>query len=59
MHRPVYETLPGWEEDIAGERSWDKLPANAENYVSLIERLAGVPVRAVSTGPGREDIIWR
>lgn len=59
MHRPVYETLPGWKEDIAGEQSWDRLPVNAKNYVQLIERLAGVPVRAVSTGPGREDIIWR
>ncbi len=58
-HTPRYEILPGWEEDIAGERDWNSLPTNARQYVELVERLAGVPVRAVSTGPDRDDIIWR
>lgn len=58
-HIPIYETLPGWEEDIKGEREWDALPENARNYVLFIEKLTGVPVRAISTGPAREDLIWR
>lgn len=58
-HLPVYETLPGWEEDITGETRWDSLPGNAREYVLYIERLTGVPVRAISTGPAREDLIWR
>lgn len=58
-HIPVYETLPGWEEDIKGERDWDALPENARNYVLLIEKLTGVQVKAISTGPAREDLIWR
>lgn len=58
-HIPVYETLPGWEEDIKGERNWDALPENARNYVLLIEKLTGVQVKAISTGPAREDLIWR
>jgi len=58
-HIPVYETLPGWEEDITGERSWDSLPVNARSYVRFIEDLTGVPIRAISTGPAREDLIWR
>ncbi len=58
-HIPVYETLPGWEEDIKGEREWDALPENARNYVLFIENLTGVQVKAISTGPAREDLIWR
>lgn len=58
-HVPVFETLPGWDEDITGETSWDALPGNAKDYVLFIEKLTGVPVRAISTGPAREDLIWR
>ncbi|OPL19981.1 MAG: hypothetical protein AVO35_00555 [Candidatus Aegiribacteria sp. MLS_C] len=58
-HVPVFETLPGWEEDITGETSWDVLPENARNYVMFLEKLTGVSVRAISTGPAREDLIWR
>ena len=58
-HIPVYETLPGWEEDIKGEQEWHALPENARNYVLFIEKLTGVQVRAISTGPAREDLIWR
>jgi adenylosuccinate synthase len=58
-HIPVYETLPGWEEDITGEQEWDVLPENARKYVLFIEKLIGVPIRAISTGPAREDLIWR
>lgn len=58
-HKPVYETLPGWEEDISGERDWEALPENAKHYVLFIEKLIGVPIKAISTGPAREDLIWR
>jgi adenylosuccinate synthase len=58
-HIPLYETLPGWEEDITGEQEWDVLPENARKYVLFIEKLTGVPIRAISTGPAREDLIWR
>ena len=58
-HIPVYEALPGWDEDIKGEQNWDSLPENAKNYVMYIEKLTGTPVRAISTGPAREDLIWR
>jgi adenylosuccinate synthase len=56
---PVYRTLPGWRDDIRGETSWSRLPAEARDYVLAVESVTGVPVRAVSTGPGREDVIWR
>ena len=55
---PVYETLPGWTEDIRRCRSWKELPKNARSYVRLIERTVGVPVSIVSVGRAFEETIW-
>jgi adenylosuccinate synthase len=54
---PVYETLPGWSEVTVGVQSLDKLPANAQAYISRIEDLIGAPVDVVSTGPDRVETI--
>ncbi|MDR3073869.1 MAG: adenylosuccinate synthase [Deltaproteobacteria bacterium] len=56
---PVYETLPGWTEDITAVRKWKDLPANARRYVERLEQLAGVRVSIVSVGPDREQTIER
>jgi adenylosuccinate synthase len=56
---PVYETLPGWDEDLTGCREIDDLPANARSYIERVEALAGVPVELVSIGPGRDQTISR
>jgi len=50
---PVYETMPGWDEDITGARSWDDLPENAVKYLKRIVELTGVEVGIVSVGPDR------
>jgi adenylosuccinate synthase len=54
---PVYETMPGWTEDIGGCQSVDELPAACMAYVRRIEALVGVPVDLLSVGPGREQSI--
>jgi adenylosuccinate synthase len=54
---PVYETLPGWQEDISGVRDFASLPANTKNYLKRIEELSGVPINILSVGPGREETI--
>lgn len=59
MAKPVYEMLPGWKSDIRGARSFDALPVQAKNYILFIEKQLGVPVTMVSTGPNREEIIFR
>ena len=56
---PVYETLPGWEEEVSKARTWADLPANAKRYIQRIEALTGVPVGMISVGPGREETIVR
>jgi adenylosuccinate synthase len=50
---PVYETMPGWDEDITGARSWDDLPENAVKYLKRIEEISGVKIGIVSVGPDR------
>ncbi len=59
MAVPVYIEMPGWEEDISGVRSFDKLPENARNYVLRLESLVGLPVKYISVGPSRDAIIIR
>lgn len=54
---PVYETLPGWSEDISTIRSFDDLPENAKAYLNRIVELTGVPHQIISVGPGREETI--
>ncbi|WP_303001101.1 adenylosuccinate synthase [uncultured Eubacterium sp.] len=57
--KPVYETLPGWKEDIRGITEYDKLPENCRKYIKFIEKELGVPITMVSNGPGRHEIIYR
>ena len=54
---PVYVELPGWEEDIRSVRYWEKLPKQARAYILKIEELSGIPVRNVSVGPEREQVV--
>lgn len=56
---PVYEKLPGWKTDIAGERRWESLPARAREYVEFLEKCTGTRIGMISTGPERDDIILR
>ena len=53
----MYETLPGWSEDITGCRTFDDLPAAARRYVDVIQQLVGLPVSVVSVGPDRAQTI--
>ena len=57
--KPVYTILPGWKCDIRGIRNYSELPENCRRYIEFIERELGVPVKMVSNGPGRDDIILR
>jgi adenylosuccinate synthase len=54
---PVYESLPGWHEDISGARTEAALPANAKRYIARIGELLGRPVTVASVGPDRSQTI--
>ena len=55
--RPVYEIVPGWQEDIMQARRLSDLPANARRYVDFIAEQTAVPVSYISVGPAREQFI--
>ena len=57
--KPVWQKLKGWKSDIRGITSFDKLPKEAQEYVLFVEKELGVHVTLVSTGPKREEIMFR
>jgi adenylosuccinate synthase len=59
LAQPVYETLPGWNEDLTQANDFQGLPANAQNYVRRIEQLIGKPITFVGVGPKRSQTIFR
>jgi adenylosuccinate synthase len=54
---PVYEELPGWDEDISAARSIDDLPKNARRYVEAVESMTSVPISVVGVGADRDASI--
>ncbi|MFO0868175.1 MAG: adenylosuccinate synthase [Pirellulales bacterium] len=54
---PVYETWPGWQQDVTGARSLADFPAGARRYLDRVSELVGRPVGIVSVGPGRAQTI--
>jgi len=57
--RPIYESFPGWEEEIHDVRALADLPENARHYVTALEELSGAPIVLVSVGPERTQTIER
>ena len=55
--KPVYETVPGWMQDISACRSWEEIPENARKFVKRMSELIGCPVTTVGVGPDREQTI--
>ena len=54
---PVYETLPGWNSDISGARSYEELPSDAKNYLDFISEQCGFEISIISVGPKRAQTI--
>ncbi|HEY3718493.1 MAG TPA: adenylosuccinate synthase [Jatrophihabitantaceae bacterium] len=54
---PIYETFPGWDEDISRARTLDDLPRNARDYVAALEAMINAPISAIGVGPGRDETI--
>ncbi|MFD7077838.1 adenylosuccinate synthase [Nocardioides sp. NPDC059952] len=55
--KPIFETLPGWKEDISGARSFADLPANAQAYVKFVEEISGAPMSVIGVGPARDETV--
>lgn len=57
--KPVYETLPGWKCDISNIKNYSDLPEECKNYVKFAEEYIGIPIKILSNGPSRDNIIYR
>jgi len=57
--KPVYEEVGGWTQDISSIRSFTDLPKNAQVYIKKIEEFAKVPVKFISVGPKRGEVIYK
>jgi len=53
----IYDTLPGWHEDLSGVTSYDQLPQNTKNYITAVENIVKIPVTMVGVGPKRSQAI--
>lgn len=57
--KPVYKTYPGWKKSIRGISDYSLLPDEAKNFIDELEKMIGVSIRYISTGPKREELITR
>lgn len=55
--QPIYEEFDGWMTSTENARTWEDLPENAQKYIKRIEELVGAPVKYISVGPERDQII--
>ncbi len=56
---PIFETFPGWTEDISKARTFEELPQNAQDYVLALEKISGCRISAIGVGPARDEIVAR
>ena len=57
--KPVYTLLPGWKCDVRGVTEWDELPENCRKYIEFVEKELETPIRMISTGPKRSEMLYR
>ena len=57
--KPIYTTVPGWRCATVGIRLFEDLPLKAQEYILYLEKILNVPIKHISTGPKRNDIIIR
>ena len=57
--KPIYEMMPGWDEDISNARKFEDLPVNAQKYVEFLEKISGAPMSAIGVGQHRDATISR
>ena len=54
---PVYKSFAGWKKDITAITEFDALPAEMKTYIDYLNKFLGVPVKYISNGPGRDQLV--
>jgi adenylosuccinate synthase len=57
--KPLYTTLQGWKHSLQGISDYTLLPGKLKEYTGFIEKTVGLPVKILSSGPGREETILK
>lgn len=57
--KPIYTTVPGWDSSTVGINTFNDLPNEAKDYMHYLENILSIPIKHISTGPKRNDIIVR
>jgi len=57
--KPIYESMPGWKQDLSGAKSFDDLPPAAHAYLDRVAALAKTPIKLLGIGPAREQTLRR
>ena len=57
--KPIYTKVPGWKCSTVGIDSFNNLPKKAQEYIQYIEQILSIPIKHISTGPKRNDMIIR
>ncbi len=55
--KPIYQSVPGWQDSTLGIQRYEELPANARAYLETITQTVGAPIDIISTGPDRTETI--
>ncbi len=55
--KPLFTEIPGWKTDLTGVRSKEQFPKELQEYVNFLEKELQVPIKFISVGPDREQII--
>ena len=56
---PIYQTLPGWKEDVSNVKTYEDLPGNARRFIETVEALIDVPITMISVGRRRDQTLFR
>ncbi|URM53023.1 adenylosuccinate synthase [Mycoplasma sp. SG1] len=57
--KPIYKVFKGWDEDITKITNYNNLPSNCKNYLQFIEDFINVPIKVISNGPKKNNIIFK
>lgn len=54
---PQYKSFTGWQKDITAVKEFGAMPAEMKVYIDYMNNFLGVPVKYISNGPGRDQLV--
>lgn len=54
---PVYKSFEGWKKDISVVKTYADMPAQMNTYINYLNDFIKVPIKYISNGPGRDQLV--